>query len=172
MLSASAGTVNSGLTDLHVGRFVEALLDTGEITAENALVTTTPSMKARAGLRFAYGMNDLLGFMIEGDVAYGEAPQRGNPYRWFGMLGAVLDLDLTHRWNTPIGFGLGFRTRSNPTGPQGSGDYVQSYLARISYVGASDFDLGLELTYDFIPVRAFPEKVAFISGMIDMRLVF
>ena len=171
-VALSAGATSAGLTDVNVGRFISALIDTGAITPDNSLVTSTPSVRAFAGLRLAYGINDLLGFLVQGNVSYGEAPQRRSSDQWFGLFAAVLDLNLSKRWNTPIGFGIGFKVNSNPGGSSEVGQTITSVLGHISYVGARDFNLGLDLSDNLVPVRSLPEKASFFAAEIDMRLVF
>jgi len=171
-LALSAGATSDATTDVDFQRFIDAVADSGEITPDNALVTTTPSVLAFGEFRLAYSINELVGLMFQAKFAYGEGLERDSPNKWYNTFAAVLDLNPSRGWDTPIGFGLGLKTRTNPAGSQESGDNITSFLGRISYVGAKDFNLALDLSYETIPLDNLPEKASFISAVIDMRLVF
>jgi hypothetical protein len=171
-IAVSAGAGNGGLVDISLARFITAFVDSGAITPENELVSSTPSVYTFSEIRLAYGVNDLLGFLFTGELAYGEDPADRRSDRWFVSLAALADFNMKRRWGAPIGFSLGARTKTNPTGREEAGQNVVSFLARVSYVGSRDFDLGVDLSYDIVPIATLPQKVKFISAVVDMRLIF
>jgi len=171
-LALSAGATSDATTDVDFQRFIDAVADSGEITPDNALVASTPSVRAFGELRLAYSFNELMGLMFQGRLGYGEGLERDAPNKWFHTYAAVFDINPSRRWDAPIGFGLGLKTRTNPSGSHESGDNITSFLGRISYVGARDFNLALDVSYELIPLDNLPEKASFITAVIDMRLVF
>lgn len=171
-LALSAGAISDGTTDVNFQRFLSAVLDTAEMSPDDALVASIPSVRAFGEFRLAYSINELLGFIVQGKFAYGEPQDRSSSNEWFNTFAAVLDVNPSRRWNAPVGFGLGFKTRTNPLGSNANGENITSVFGHISYVGARDFNLGLDLAYDMIPLRNLSEKAGFFSAVIDMRLVF
>jgi len=172
-LAVSAGAYVGSLTDVNIGRFTSALMDSGVITPENAVSTTTPAVLAFTGIRGAWAINELVGILFDGELGYGEDPSDRRSDRWFYTLAAVADLNMTHQWKTPIGFSLGAKTETNPAGSNDAGENIISFFAGINYLGAQDFDLGVDLSYSLTPVPTLPgEKTQFLAAIIDMRLIF
>lgn len=171
-LALSAGATSDGTTDVDFQRFMTAALDTSEMTPDEALVATTPSVRAFGECRLAYSISELLGIMAQAKFAYGEPQDRSSFNKWFNTFTAILDVNPSRQWNAPVGFGLGVKTRTNPAGANENGQNITSVFGHISYVGARDFNLGLDIAYDLIPLANLSEKAKFFSAVIDMRLVF
>ena len=168
----SVGATSLGVTDVDLQRFVRALTDTGQITPDEELVTSTPAVQAFVDARAAYGFNDLFGLTAHARVLYGEAAQRSSSDRWSTMFGLMLDINPSQRWGAPVGFGIGIKTDNNPRGGNESGKRTTTIFGRVGYLGTRDFDLGLDIAYTRIPLQSLPERHVFISAVIDMRLVF
>lgn len=171
-LSLSAGVLNAGVTDVDIRRFVNALIDSGQLNPEVALVTSTPAMRAFTDARLAYGINDLFGIMAQARLLYGESTDRSTSGEWFSSFALFLDLNPSLRWDVPVGFGIGAKTHKEPGRANEGSRSLQSIFGRVGYVGAMDFDLGLDLSYTWIPLGTSPEKTAYVSAIVDVRLLF
>ena len=171
-LALAAGATNVGVTNVDLRRFISAIIDSNALTPNNFLVASTPSVHVFGEVRVAYGFNDLFGIMGQARLAYGEAAQRQASDRWFMTFAMLLDLNLQRRWNAPIGFAFGVKTSTNPGGANEDGRSIASFVSRVSYLGARDFELGVDLSYNRIPVTSLPDKTTFLAATIDMRLLF
>lgn len=171
-LALAGGATNNGVTNVDLRRFISSIIDTNAITPENSLVTSTPSVHVFGEVRVAYGFDDLFGIMGQARLAYGEAAERRSSDRWFTTLAVLLDLNLQRRWDAPIGFAVGAKTSTNPGGANESGRSITSIVGRVSYLGAQDFELGVDISYNRIPVTSLQDKTSFLAAVIDMRLLF
>ncbi len=106
------------------------------------LVRTTPSLRAGAGLSYAWALNDLIGFMFAGNATYGEEfARQGDQFFFSGT--AAMSLNMFARTNVPLGAAVTFRADSHPSvhGEQSEG--WEAVGLRISYTGRDDFRLSL-----------------------------
>ena len=148
LLSASVFFRNSEHVLVDLPRWVDEII--GGNTA--ALVRTTPSLRAGAGLSYAWALNDLIGFVFSGDATYGEALRRQKA-RFFGSGTAAMSLNLAGRTNIPLGVALTFRADSYPSvhGEQSEG--WEAVGLRVSYTGRDDVRLSLTSQGQRVPHR-------------------
>jgi hypothetical protein len=170
--SGSLGVKNTATTDVYLQRFIEGIIDNGEILPGNKLVLTTPTLRGSAGVHGAYVLSHLTGLTVSGIVDYGESTDRGKTDGWYYSVSVALDFNMHADGGTPIGFVIGGRTGSAPDIQAADSRTSQAIFGRIAYTGAEEFALGLDLGYQFIPVRDLAEKQNFLSAVVDIRLYF
>jgi hypothetical protein len=170
--SGSLGVKNASTTDVYLQRFIEGIIDNGAILPGNRLVLQTPTLRGTAGFHGAYALNHLTGVTISGTLDYGESLDRSAPDRWFYSVSVAMDFNMHSDGGTPIGFVVGGRTGSAPDIQATDSRTSQAIFGRIAYTGAEEFALGLDLGYQFLPIRDLPEKQNFLSAVVDIRLYF
>jgi len=171
-LSGSLGLQNSSVTDVYLQRFIEGIIQEGEITKANQLVQTTPTLRFGGGAHGAYAISTLTGLTFSGELEYGEQMDRSAPDKLYYRLAAAFDFDLGHDGGTPIGFVVGASTRTSPETETGTDNSSQTFFGRVAYTGNRNFALGLDLSYSLTPIRGMSEKQAFASAVVDIRLYF
>lgn len=170
--SGSLGIKNSSTTDVYLQRFIDGIVEAGEILPGNRLVQSTPTLRGTAGLHGAYALSHLTGVTITGNLDYGESMTRGEAEKWYYSIAVAFDFNLHSQSGVPVGFVVGGRTGSAPDLQGVEKGTVQNIFGRIAYTGAEAFALGLDLGYEFFPVRDMPEKQNFLSAVVDIRLFF
>ncbi len=172
ILSGSLGVKNSSITDVYLQRYIEGIIESGEILPGNNLAVTTPTLRGTVGVRAAYMLTRLTGVTFNGNVDYGESMTRGEADKWYYSLSAAFDFNLHSQSGVPLGFVLGGSTTSAADIAGMGGRTAQTAFGRISHTGAEQFSLGLDLAYNYIPVRGLEEKQNFLSAVVDIRLFF
>ena len=171
-LSGSLSVRNSAMTDVYLQRYIEGIIENGEITPGNKLVQTTPTLRGGVGIHGAYAISDLVGLTFVGDLEYGESVDRNSPEEWAHSLAAAVDFNLFRGNGTPLGFVIGIRTRSNSVGQLSEEGTSQTYFGRIGYTGSQEFSFGIDLGYDVMPMRGLEDKKGYLSALVDTRLYF
>jgi hypothetical protein len=171
-VSGSLGLKNTSTTDVYLQRFIEGIIEAGEILPANKLVLTTPTLRATSSLQGSYALSRLTGVTVSGSLDYGEPLTRGASDNWYYNLSAAFDFNLYSHNGTPIGFVAGASTGSAPDLEQTDDRTTQSYFGRIAYTGSEEFAFGLDLSYELLPIRGVPEKQGFLAAIVDMRLYF
>lgn len=171
-LSGSLTAKNSSVTDVYLQRFIDGIIEEGEVTRANQLVETTPALRVGAGAHGAYAITKVTGLTFSGELDYGEQAERGGSDRWYYRIAAAADFDLGADGGTPIGFVAGVSLWTSPESQMAGGNSSQALFGRVAYTGTRAFALGLDLSYDLIPVRGMDEKQGFISAQVDIRLFF
>jgi len=171
-VSGTLGLKNSASTDVYLQRFIEGIITNGEVTWWNKLVLTTPTLRGTAGVQGAYALTRLTGLTFSGWLDYGESMNRGEADKWYYAFSAAVDFNLRSNGGPPIGFVVGGKTGTGPDAQAVDDRSAQTIFGRIAYTGAEQFALGLDLGYQFVPIRELPKKQNFLSATVDMRLYF
>jgi hypothetical protein len=116
-----------------------------------SLNETVPVLAFATGLRYAYALNETIGFKTSAHLAYGETYSRG-AYGIAFDAGAGIDLNFYPRFSLPLGLVFIYDITSMPDFVYVSGKESQMIQAKIAYTKASDFSLGIEYTYMKYPL--------------------
>jgi hypothetical protein len=171
-VSGSIGIKNTTTTDVYLQRFIEGIIEAGEILPANRLVLTTPTLRGTSSIQGTYVLSRLTGVTVSGTFDYGESMNRGASDQWYYDLSAAFDFNLYSHNGTPIGFVVGAKIGSAPDLEQSDDRTAQNFFGRVAYTGSSEFALGLDLGYELLPIRGMPEKQGFLAAVVDMRLYF
>lgn len=172
LTSASLGIKNSSTTDVYIHRFVDGIVEAGEVLPGNRLVESIPTLRGTAGIHGAYVLSRLTGVTISGNLDYGESLDRSKPDSWYYSVALAFDFNLHSQSGVPVGFVVGGRTSSAPDVEGLGSGTMQDIFGRIGYTGSEEFALGLDMSYQFLPVRGISEKQNFITAIVDIRLNF
>ncbi len=135
------------------------------------ITRNVPVLAAVTGLRFAYGLNDLVGFKVSSDLAYGETYTPGkNGFAFSGSAG--IDLDFYPRYSLPVGFVLNYSTTSMPDFVFVDGKQAQIIRGKIAYTKASDFSLGIEFSFMKVPMVNMDKPPSVSSVALTARYYF
>ena len=158
----------------HKGSFVNVLGFVKDIIEENpnpTLNETIPVLAAATGLRYAYALNETVGFKTSAKLAYGETYTRGN-YGFAFDLGAGIDLNFYPRFSVPVGFVLTYDITSMPDFVYVEDERSQMIQAKIAYTKASDFNLGIEFSYMKYPFLNLDKPVTAFQAALAARFYF
>jgi len=115
-----------------------------------SLNKTVPVLAFSTGLRFAWGLNDLIGIKASANMAYGETYNRGE--NGFSLsTGAGIDFDFYPRYSLPVGLVIHYNISSMPEIVYVDDKYAQILQTKLAYTKASDFNLGIEFSYMKVP---------------------
>jgi hypothetical protein len=144
ILSSSIFVENLEGSFINVKQFVDDVVNDVPYAA---IIKDTPALRSGLSLESAYAFNATWGLQGEVTVNYGESFVRDkSKVTVFG--GLFGDVDLYPKHHFPMGFGLGYMLGSRPELSMGSNGVLSMFVAKFSYTGSSDFDLGLEyITY-------------------------
>ncbi|NOR14306.1 MAG: hypothetical protein GQ544_01240 [Candidatus Aminicenantes bacterium] len=151
--------------------FAKSIIDTGIIDEAN-LLTRIPSWRYKGGLRFAYAVNDLLGFIVTTDLGFGDNLEGKDKRDTVFDIGGLASLDLNTRTKIPIGLLLGY---SHTSYPESSGDIIERVgvtTLRIAYTGSREFSLGLEFSYASAPLKESDQSLNYSGTYINLQYYF
>lgn len=166
----------SGIVELqnHQGSFTNVLGFVEDLLNDHPnpnLSETVPLLVAATGLRYAYGLNETIGFKASTEFAYGETYTRGE-YGFSFDWSAGIDLNFYPRYSVPVGFVLIYDITSMPDFVYIEGERSQIIHAKIAYTKASDFSLGIELAYMKYPFSNQPKPVSVKFAALSARYYF
>jgi len=172
MLSGSLNLWNNSFTGINLHDFIRQIIEDGGLEPDNKLVRNTPSVRGGGGLRYAYGLSDLVGLKLYFESGYGESILRRAESQWFFEFGGALSLNIKNRTDVPLGFLLGYQQNSFPLLGDGVSDDIRNIVFRISYTGTRDFSIGLEGFYQITKPEGFEESIKSTGTLISMRYYF
>jgi hypothetical protein len=158
----------------HKGSFVNVLGFVKDIIDEHpnpSLNETVPVLALATGLRYAYALNETIGFKASAKLAYGETYTRG-AYGFAFDLGAGVDLNFYPRFSVPLGLVVTYDITSMPDFVYVEGEESQMIQAKIAYTKASDFSLGIEYSYMKYPLLNQDKPVTAQSIALAARYYF
>jgi hypothetical protein len=171
ILSGAFGLRHNKLIGVDIIGFAKSIIDTG-IIDESKLLLRVPSWRFKGGLRFAYAVNDLLGFIVVTDWGRGDNLEGKDQSDTVFDIDGLISLDLNTRTKLPIGFLLGYRHTSYP---ESSGDIIEDVgvlTFRIAYTGNREFSLGLEFAYASAPLKEFDKSLNYGASYINVQYYF
>jgi hypothetical protein len=130
-----------------------------------------PVLVFSTGLRFAWGLSDLVGLKASLDFAYGESYNRGE--NGFNMsASAGIDLDFYKRYSLPLGFAFSATITSMSDIVYVQDSYAKLMRAKIAYTKSPDFNLGIEVSYMKIPLFNQDKPPSAVSFALTSRFYF
>ncbi len=166
----------SGIIELqnHKGSFTNVLGFVEDILNDHpnpGLSETVPLLVFATGLRYAYGLNETIGFKASAKLAYGEAYTRGE-YSYSFDAGAGVDINFYPRYSVPVGLVLIYEITSMPDFVFVDGENAHIIQTKIAYTKASDFSLGLEFAFMKYPFNNQPKPVTVRYAALSARYYF
>lgn len=171
MLSGALSLRHNKLMGVDIIGFAKSIIDTGVID-DSKLLRRIPSWRIKGGLRFAYALNDLLGFIVVTDWGRGDDLEGKDESDTVFDIGGLVSLDLNTRTKLPIGLLLGYAHTSYP---ESSGDIVENagvLTLRIAYTGSREFSLGLEFAFASAPLKGFDESLDYGATFLNLQYYF
>jgi hypothetical protein len=172
MLSGSLGMGTTSVTSIGLLDFAREVADSGKITPDNKIVKTISATRGSVGLRFAHGLNPLLGYTLLAQEGFGDSFVAGKGSVSSYRLGGTVSLDLRPKYRVPIGVLAGYNV--NSLAPYGSdvNGILRSFLFQVGYTGRKDFSLSLESAFTKVPLNQNNENLQFNSAQMTMRYFF
>jgi hypothetical protein len=172
MLSGTANVMNNSFTTINLAQYIENIIAAGGLTPENKLVNATPSLRGGGGLRWAYGVSQLVGLTLSVEGSYGESMTLRAGNQWYLDLGGAASLDLNAKHGIPLGFVIGFRQASVAELGGDLDDKARNGILRISYTGEKEFSVGLESYFQSARPSNLEEPVQSMGTVVTMRYYF
>jgi hypothetical protein len=133
---------------ISVAGFVKDILDGHPNPSLNRNV---PLLGGATGMRFAWGINDFIGIKASADLMYGESFERGkNDFYYSHDIG--VDLDFYPKFRIPAGMVFNYSVSTLPDLVYDTEDLAQMVRWKVAYTKAVDFSLGIEYSYQKIPL--------------------
>jgi hypothetical protein len=167
-LSGTLNLWNSSVTVVDFLGFVDGVVD----PPPPPLVSTIPTTRGGAGLRYAWAASDLVGFLFKGETGVGESVDRSSADEWFFNFAAAADFDLKTRTSVPLGLALAYKVDTFPEAGEDLADLKNDLVFRISYTGTTDFLLSLDFTYGWFKLKDKSDTTKFTSTLINLRYYF
>lgn len=171
ILSGTFSLRHNKLIGVDIIGFAKSIIDTGVIDEAN-LLKRIPSWRFKGGLRFAYAVNDLLGFILTTDLGRGDNLEGKDTSDTVFDIGGLASFDLNTRTKLPIGLLLGY---SHTSYPESSGDIIENVGAitfRVAYTGSREFSLGLEFIYASAPLKESYQTLNYGATFINLQYYF
>ena len=171
MLSLSLSLENGSATLINLLEYINGIID-DDYSFNNSLVNNVQSVRGGSGLRFAWAVSKLFGFYATGELLYGQSAEVRGDSKFFYNIGGVLDFDLNAVSDLPFGILLGY----NQTNLQSSGDKTTGDLSvfffRIGYNKTNDLSIGIESSFNKIPVQSIDQTINAGLTKIMLRYYF
>jgi hypothetical protein len=164
MLSGSVSVDRTSVTLIDVAAFVD--------DPDLGLSRTFTPLLGTVNARYAYGVNDLMGFSAFAGLGVGENPRENYDDSVFWKAGGVVSINLNDRYDAPLGFAMGLQTSSYPLGFENSDGNSWSGLASIAYMGRPDFALTLDITYERVPTDYHDVSVGYLGLAFGLTYCF
>ena len=149
MLSGAVKVVNMNYSVIDLKGYVENIIQTGEISDNNILFQSVPSLSFSGELRHAVAFNKSLGLSSYIEFGAGEPINRDEDLETMLLLGVAADYDLLPKSDIPIGFSLGYFQNSKPKLSDERFTNPQNIISKISYTGSKDMNAGIEISYEW-----------------------
>jgi len=171
MLSLSLNLENGSATIINLLDFINGIID-DDYSYNNSLVNNVQSLRGGSGLRFAWSVSKLLGFYATGELLYGQSAEVRGDSEFFYNFGGVLDFDLYAVSDLPFGILVGYsQTNLQSSGDKTTGD-LSTFFFRIGYNKTSDFSIGIESSFNKIPVQSINQTLNAGLTKIMLRYYF
>lgn len=164
MLSGSVALDRTSVTLIDVAAFVD--------NPTLGLSRTFTPLVGSAHVRYAYGINDLVGLSAFGGVGLGENPAENYDSVGFWKLGAVVSINLAQRHGIPLGFALGARTSSYPVTFDNADGNAWAGLVSIAYMGRPDFSITLDTVYEHVPIDYHDVALGYLGFTVGLTYCF
>ena len=172
LLSGSMDVHNHSFTVVDLAGFVNRIVEDGGLEPGNTLVRSIPVLLTMGGLRYAYGVNDIVGVIAEANLGYGESLNRDASSEWYHTFGLAVDFDLNPRTAVPVGFAVGSRFYNVPVGDPDLEGTGASGFFRISHTGSENLNLGLELESQWLELRQLDDRIRYTAVALDLQCYF
>jgi hypothetical protein len=163
MLSGSVAVDRTSITLIDVAAFVD--------DPDRGLSRTVTPLLGSLNVRYAYGVNDLVGFSAFGSVGAGENPRENYDDDVFWKLGGVASIDL-YEYGAPIGLAGGLRTSSYPLTFDNADGNSWAALFTIAYMGRPDFSITLDTVYERVPLDYQDIAIGYIGFTAGLIYIF
>lgn len=168
MLSANLNLQNHEGNFINILGFINDIIDT---VPNSSISKTVPILVGDVGFRFAYGLNNLLGFRIENDISWGETYTREKEAFRFSFSTAV-DINFYSRYDFPLGLVFCYKLTSQPELVYVDSKLAHMFLGKIAYTGSSDFSIGLYVGYLKIPLPDLDKSPGVLNLNLSTKFYF
>jgi hypothetical protein len=154
ILSSTIELQNYDVNYIDVMKYVKEKINNNPFATINRHV---PILVGVAGLDYARGINDLLGFTFSGQVMWGDSFDSKND-RWTGSSSLIFDINFNERLNVPLGLVFGSTITSEPEFVNVDHRWAKIFTMKVAYTGSREFSLGLELSALQTPVNGMDKE--------------
>jgi len=149
LLTANLEISDQRANFLNIDRLLLNLVEDTIITVSENI----PALFGSVGLRYAYAPNDLFGFTIAGDMAYGESFIRQKTGLYF-QGGFTAEINLNNRTGIPVGIAIKNLYTNIPSFNQISNKAINISGLKLAYTGGNDFVIGIDASWSRLPSKS------------------
>jgi hypothetical protein len=152
--------------------FAQRVLEAGELTADNGLVTEGDINRGALGASVAHGFRPWLG--LYGQLVGGSAQPvlDGDDREWFTQTGVAASFDLNPLRRIPLGLVLAYDYDSFPEGGADVARGIHSGTVAVNYTGRDDFHCGVELAVATLKQTDIENTLAATTFVLNLRYYF
>jgi len=167
-LSGSAHIANLTGNFINVSEYFEEIIND---VPDPSVTKKVPSMSAGIGIQGAYAFSPTFGGQFHTSYAIGESFNRegSDGYYSVGLMG---DADLNPKFNTPIGFALGYTLTSAPEILMTESGATQLIIGKLGYTGSKEFELGLQYSNYRLKLQSVDKKASISTFTLVLKLYF
>ncbi len=144
-LSASLGIENANVSAINILSVIRGVIDNPDTTNFSLSKTKNP-LYGRAGLRFAYAFNDIIGIRANISSLFGESIL-SDKNAWKFNAGILGSFNFTKSYNVPVSVNLGYLTQMFTLFEEQIDEKVNSIMFKLAYTGREDYNIGLEINH-------------------------
>ena len=170
MLSLSFSLENGSATIVNLLNFIDSII--GDDSSNVSLVNNVQSLRGGSGLRFAWAASKFFGFYVTGELLYGQSAEVRGESQFFYNIGGVLDFDLNAVSVLPFGILIGYSQTNLQNSGDGTKGDLSTFFFRIGYNKTSDFSIGIESSFNKIPVQSIDQTINAGLTKIMLRYYF
>ncbi|MEA3480223.1 MAG: hypothetical protein U9R60_18715 [Bacteroidota bacterium] len=135
------------------------------------VVKKVPAMVVGVGTQGAYAFNSTFGLQFQAACAFGESFQREKSAVFYS-LGILGDVDFMSKHNVPVSLALGYTLISEAEIVLEDGAFINLISGRIGYTGSSDFELGLQYSYNKVNLKSVDKNPSVSTIMLILKFYF
>ncbi len=171
-LSATADLTGNKIYDIGILQAIQDAIDSGIEPDSIQAVESGTDKSAVGGLQFAWAASRLVGVRLLGSIGIGEPFRDLDESETSVNGGAAIDFNLFNTSSVPLGFLLGWTYSSFSEAASNVAEGINKWGLEVDWTGARDFSLGLQLSYNRVPLRDSDETINSWEGLINLRYYF
>jgi len=142
-VSGTVALSESGITEVDLAGWVR-----GVVGGEDApLVTSTPRLRSRGGVRVAWGLNPTWGAQFKSDFGFEQSSVSGEEGEWIWDQAGSVSLDLLPERGIPLGFVLSGASRESPREGGDPGIRTWDATLRTAYTRSESYLIALDTSW-------------------------
>ena len=152
--------------------WLKRIIEDGGLKPDNTLVRNRDSLRGIVGLSYAHAFSSRFGLTAQGDLGYGEKIDRNGENDLKFDVRAGLSFNLHDTTNVPLGVFLGSGLSNWSKGGEILRGDIASGLLQIDFMGFDDFTVGLQYSYERLPLSGIDDSLVASAALITLQYFY